>query len=156
MLPPSEATYVEHDVLQRQKRRAGGVLWRIGLNDVEIAVVHRRGGGPADWTLPKGRVVDGEAAAAAAVREVAEETGYRVQRGPLLGSLVSRSRSGRSKLTTYWLMTRVSGRFRGSREIDDLEWLSLEAAQQRLAGRADARLIDAIRVALAADLEATG
>ena len=52
-------------------RAAGGVLRRDGL----IAVVHRPHRG--DWSLPKGKLEDGEDDATAAVREVLEETGRR-------------------------------------------------------------------------------
>ena len=39
-----------------------------------------------DWSFPKGKLDRGERAAAAAVREVEEETGLRVRLGPPLGS----------------------------------------------------------------------
>jgi mutator protein MutT len=47
----------------------------------------RRGHGPAagEWSVPGGRVEDGESVAAAVVREVAEETGVEVVVDDLLG-----------------------------------------------------------------------
>ena len=52
---------------------AGGVLFRPLDDGVEIAVVHR----PRydDWSLPKGKMDPRESLAAAAVRELQEETG---------------------------------------------------------------------------------
>ena len=54
---------------------AGAVLWRKNENsEIEIAVIHR----PRydDWSLPKGKVENGESHIATAYREVLEETGY--------------------------------------------------------------------------------
>ena len=65
-------------------RAAGGVLWRRAAGagaepGVEVAIVHR----PRydDWSLPKGKLAPGEAEVEGAVREVLEETGYRVRIG---------------------------------------------------------------------------
>src|SRR5205807_10525382 len=54
---------------------AGGLVWRPGEDGPEIAVVHR----PKydDWSLPKGKLDEGEDFEAAALREVQEETGLR-------------------------------------------------------------------------------
>ncbi|HJO04570.1 MAG TPA: NUDIX domain-containing protein [Acidobacteriota bacterium] len=63
---------------------AGGILERRGTAGIEIAVVHRRryqhvDGSAGDWVLPKGKVEAGESIEEAALREVAEETGYAAQ-----------------------------------------------------------------------------
>ena len=51
---------------------AGAVLWRRTGDDIEVALVHR----PKydDWSLPKGKLDEGETHEEAALREVAEET----------------------------------------------------------------------------------
>ena len=56
-------------------RAAGGVLWRPGPAGIEVAIVHR----PRydDWSMPKGKLDDGEHPLHAACREVVEETGVR-------------------------------------------------------------------------------
>jgi 8-oxo-dGTP diphosphatase len=52
-------------------------------------LVIQRGHPPGEgmWSLPGGRVEPGETDAAAVVREVAEETGLRVEPGALIGSV---------------------------------------------------------------------
>ncbi len=52
---------------------AGGVLWR-NKERRELLLVHRSR--YDDWCLPKGKLDAGESFEAAALREVAEETGY--------------------------------------------------------------------------------
>ena len=63
---------------------AGAVLWRPAPDGVEIALVHR----PRydDWSLPKGKLDAGETMAAAAVREIEEETGVVVEVEHLLST----------------------------------------------------------------------
>ena len=59
----------------------------------QVLLVHR----PKydDWSFPKGKLDPGEHPAAAAVREVAEETGLRVRLGPPLARQRYRRSSGR-------------------------------------------------------------
>ena len=75
---------------------AGVVVFRPGR---EVLLVHR----PKydDWSFPKGKLDRGEHPVAAAVREVAEETGVHVRLGPALPSQrypVAR----RMKTVHYW------------------------------------------------------
>ncbi|GGM40733.1 NUDIX hydrolase [Longimycelium tulufanense] len=122
-------------------RAAGAVLWRDAGGDgtvvpdgVEVAVVHR----PRydDWTLPKGKLDDGETVAAAAVREVAEETGFRAVLGRRLPTLhydVSTREGGRArKRVDFFAAHTVDGEFVPSEEVDELRWLPPETAAQRL------------------------
>ena len=80
-------------------KAAGALLWRKGTDDLETLLVHRPH--RQDWTFPKGKLEPGEHAAVAAVREVAEETGYVVALGrplPTRRYLVE----GRRKQVRYW------------------------------------------------------
>jgi 8-oxo-dGTP diphosphatase len=55
-------------------RAAGGVVTRVGSDGrLELLIVHR----PRydDWSLPKGKALEGESDEACALREVEEETG---------------------------------------------------------------------------------
>jgi 8-oxo-dGTP diphosphatase len=128
-----------------QVRAAGGVLLRTGPNGTEVAVIHR----PKyeDWSLPKGKLDDGEDFEQAAIREVEEETGMRCALGPELSPVSYRDRKGRRKLVRYWLMWATDGEFRPGPEVDELRWVDPERAQALLSYQHDAALV---REALAA------
>jgi 8-oxo-dGTP pyrophosphatase MutT (NUDIX family) len=153
MARPAPPTLIPHDVLNQVTASAGGVLWRRSRGHVEVAIVHRRR--KDDWSFPKGGLRLGESSVDAAVREVREETGYAARPETLLGSVLYRSRRGRSKIATYWLMTPLGGGFRSSREVDALAWLDLEDAEGALAGRAEAVLFDPLRELLQERLATT-
>jgi 8-oxo-dGTP pyrophosphatase MutT (NUDIX family) len=104
-------------------RAAGGVVVRDGL----VALVHR----PRydDWTLPKGKLDNGESFEEAALREVEEETGLRAR---LVRELppVNYEVRGRPKVVRYWLMDVESdGGFVASDEVDEVRWV--EPAEAR-------------------------
>jgi 8-oxo-dGTP diphosphatase len=123
---------------------AGGVLWRGDPQEPELAVVHR----PAydDWSLPKGKAKPGEHLLVTALREVAEETGQQALIGPLLTTVRYRvAAAGRpaDKMVTYWSMRRTGGTFVTNKEVDELRWLGLAAARQRLTSASDRAVLDA-------------
>lgn len=63
------------------RTRVTGVV----VNDAdEILLVRQDTGGPRRWSLPGGKVEDGETLEAALVREMREETGVEVEAGRLL------------------------------------------------------------------------
>ncbi|MBO0685254.1 MAG: NUDIX domain-containing protein [Candidatus Dormibacteraeota bacterium] len=150
-----EVTLQSQDLLDGLKPLAGGVVWRqpaLGATEV-LLVRHAR---KRAWGFPKGRVEKGESPREGALREVLEETGFRCRRQSLLGSLVYRSRGGGSRIATYWLMTAVRGGFRVCSEIDRVEWVSLDLAERRLAGRPEAALLSEVSDALASSAQAAG
>jgi 8-oxo-dGTP diphosphatase len=98
---------------------AGGVVLD---SDGRVAVVHR----PRydDWSLPKGKLDEGETFEEAALREVWEETGLRVSLGEELPSVHYFVRD-RPKVVRYWLMAVESDPgFAPNDEVDELRWLS--------------------------------
>ena len=128
-------------------RAAGGVVWRaLGNPDdssVEVAIVHR----PRydDWTIPKGKLAARESELDGALREVHEETGYRVRPGRALGDvryLKSSNGEPREKVVHYWAMQALGGAFTPSREVDELRWLSLDAAREALTRETDREILD--------------
>jgi 8-oxo-dGTP diphosphatase len=105
---------------------AGGVVMRDG----QVALVHR----PRydDWTLPKGKLDQGESFEEAAVREVQEETGIRVR---LVRELpgTTYNVSGRPKVVRYWLMeVEHEGPFVPNDETDQLRWVPADEALRLL------------------------
>jgi 8-oxo-dGTP diphosphatase len=121
-------------------RAAGGILLRDGEDGRrEIAVVHR----PLrdDWSLPKGKLDDGESFEDCALREVEEETGLRCLLGRFVGSTEYRDRRNRPKVVAYWLMEVIDGVFSPSDEVDEVRWLELHLAQRALTYERDRDLV---------------
>ena len=110
-------------------RAAGGVVWQVRKRRVEIALVHR----PRydDWSLPKGKVHEGEVELAAAVREVREELGARVAVSRRIARIGYDVATGR-KHVTYWVMRYCDGDFASSDEVDSVEWLRPREARVRM------------------------
>lgn len=114
---------------------AGVVVFREHEGLPEVALVHR----PKydDWSFPKGKVDPGETVPVAAIREVLEETGLRVALGRPLRSQRYPVEAGQ-KVVHYWVGRVAAGAdddvdgYEINEEIDDVEWLSVEKAHQRL------------------------
>jgi 8-oxo-dGTP pyrophosphatase MutT (NUDIX family)/phosphohistidine phosphatase SixA len=115
---------------------AGGVLWRPAAGGVglEIALVHR----PKydDWSLPKGKLNDGEHPIVAAVREVWEETGFTGVPGVPLPS-VRYVKDGLPKRVKFWAMRPVAGEFVPNAEVDQLMWIPPREARAHLSPQRD-------------------
>ncbi len=125
-------------------RAAGGLVVRDRGEGPELAVVHR----PRydDWSLPKGKLERGEGWEEAALREVEEETGLRCALGRELEPARYRDRKGRTKLVRWWLMSPLGGSFEAGDEVDELRWMTPEAAGELLDYEHDR---DLVRSALA-------
>ena len=125
---------------------AGAVVWRPDARDSsgrspEIALVHR----PRydDWSLPKGKLERGERSRTAAVREVREETGFRVRLGRHLGRTryrVTRPEPA-AKVVEYYAARALDGSFAPGDETDDLRWLAPGAALDLLSYEHDKRIV---------------
>jgi 8-oxo-dGTP pyrophosphatase MutT (NUDIX family) len=134
---------------------AGAVPWRrrvtdetsgsSGTSEVEILLVHR----PKydDWSLPKGKREPGEHILLTAVREVREETGVRSVLGPRLPS-VEYLNGAFPKRSDYWSMfspEEADSGFTAGHEVDEVSWLPLAQARQRLTCPRDAAVIAGLR-----------
>ena len=97
---------------------AGGVVF--SADGKRVLLVHR----PRydDWSLPKGKLEPGESAQQAALREVAEETGYHCSIGPELAEVRYVDRNGRPKRVRYYAMTVEEGEFTPNSEVDGIRW----------------------------------
>jgi 8-oxo-dGTP pyrophosphatase MutT (NUDIX family) len=129
--------------MPEEVRAAGGVVWRVPEGGgVEVLLVHR----PSydDWTFPKGKVdpddIDEEHTA---LREVAEESGYRCTLGRELPGTDYVDRRGRPKHVRYWEMRPLAGDFSPNGEIDVVEWVTVPAARRRLTYSHDRLVLDA-------------
>lgn len=122
---------------------AGAVLWRPSPEGPsEVAVVHR----PRydDWSLPKGKLHPGESFAAAAAREVLEETGHTVRLGARLGDTNYRVEQG-EKVVRYWGALATGGAFEPNDEVDELRWLAPDPARELLSYAHDVGVLDRFR-----------
>ncbi|ASR34671.1 NUDIX hydrolase [Prauserella marina] len=108
-------------------RAAGAVLWRRNpaTEKLEVAVVHRNR--YDDWSLPKGKLDQGETAPVAAVRELAEETGFDAVLGRFL-TRVEYSVGEAAKTVDYFSARALGGLFAANEEVDELRWCSPELA----------------------------
>lgn len=124
---------------------AGAVITRRGGR--EVLLVHR----PKydDWSFPKGKQDPGEHVLATATREVWEETGLTVHLGRPLPPQFYEISADRSKVVNYWV-ARLDKRgadsvFVPNSEVDELRWMPVAAAAQRLSYLDDAEILEAFR-----------
>ena len=120
---------------------AGAVLWRGDLADpqsVEVACIHR----PHydDWSLAKGKVDPGESLVAAAVREIKEETGFDVRLGKLIGKTVYPVKNT-TKVVYYWTGQVIGGEFVPNGEVDEIRWLTVDAAKELMSYDLDRQVL---------------
>lgn len=120
---------------------AGAVVWRVRKGRLQVLLIHR----PRydDWSWPKGKLEAGETSPDCAVREVAEETGEDVILGARLPGLSYRMTNGIDKVVDYWAAQAAAPRSSALRartryprapksEVDQVAWLDVEAADERL------------------------
>ncbi len=113
---------------------AGTIPWRRVNGALEVALVHR----PRydDWSWPKGKLDRGEDWPVTAVRETFEETGLKVRLGvPLPGAeyvVLDRDGAPAAKTVRYWAAQVVGGKGRLVNEVDEVAWLDVPTAYDRL------------------------
>ncbi len=120
-------------------RAAGGVVRRDGL----IAVVHRPHRG--DWSLPKGKLEPGEDDAAAALREVREETGRDAVIERDLGTVSYNVADGRPKCVRYYLMTASAEAADTAADVDIVRWLAPDGVEALLTYPTDRDVLERAR-----------
>ena len=104
-----------------------------------MVVVHR----PKydDWSLPKGKLEEGESWEEAALREVAEETGLECELGAELSPTSYHDRKGRAKMVRWWLMRSGGGPLGSDHEVDEVRWVPVAEARGLLDYETDLELL---------------
>ncbi|WP_020578151.1 NUDIX hydrolase [Actinopolymorpha alba] len=129
---------------RRVVEAAGAVVWRTSTHDqAEVLLVHR----PKydDWSFPKGKLLPGEQAPAAAVREVEEETGVRIRLCPPLPAVRYPLTGGADKVVRYWSAVPADPdaefAFTPNHEVDQCGWFRLGEAVRYLTHPRDRSLL---------------
>jgi 8-oxo-dGTP pyrophosphatase MutT (NUDIX family) len=143
----------------RREFSAGGVLVRRLDGRWHLAAIRPAGKPPGLWALPKGGLDAGEPAEAAALREVAEETGAHGRSLGKLGDVryVYTRRGARIfKVVSFFLVRYEGGRlgeipeaFR--HEVAEARWLPLDEAPALLAYKGEQQMARAAATRLAED-----
>jgi 8-oxo-dGTP pyrophosphatase MutT (NUDIX family) len=110
---------------------AGGLVWDNSSGQLRLAIIHRSR--YDDWTLPKGKLNAGEAWQSAALREVREETGYRVKLLGFAGAVAYQTENG-LKVVRFWNMELLERRQQeiDRSEVKEVFWLPPAQACERL------------------------
>jgi 8-oxo-(d)GTP phosphatase len=157
-MPSGAARRGGADAGERMKIPAAGTVpWRLRPDGaLEVALVHR----PRydDWAWAKGKLDDGEDWAVAAVRETHEETGLEVRLGPALPearyTLLVKDGTPDDKVVAYWSAQVVGGTGALVNEIDEVAWLDVHAAHDRLSySRDQEQLLAMVRLQQAERLD---
>jgi 8-oxo-dGTP diphosphatase len=126
---------------------AGALCWREAEGKLLVAVVHRSR--YDDWSWPKGKVDPGESLPQAAVREIREETGFKVKLGVKLGIQEYKLANGSQKEVHYWA-AKVSesalakSKFKPDDEVESVNWFSVDEARQKMTYKQDLEYLDAL------------
>ncbi len=130
------------------ERSAGGVLWREDPTaGLEVCLIATRGS--TRWQLPKGHITNGESVAAAALREIREETGCDGNVEEDLGEISfwffigAGGRRRRVRKTVQFFLVRYErGETRDhDGEVDEAAWLLADVAVRRLTFESERQIL---------------
>lgn len=133
--------------MSNKEHSAGGVI----LEDGSILLIQMQNlTGEKVWTFPKGHLEPGETPEQAAVREVAEETGWDCEiTSDLCKAEYSFMRGGMlvDKDVRWFLMKRVGGDGvpKTPEEVLDMKWLPLAEAGSELLYQSDQEILELLK-----------
>ncbi len=135
----------------KEQVSAGGVVYRRRGRKTEVALISV--GEQERWQLPKGLVGRGESPEAAALREVAEETGLACEIESELGRVeywyFSKGGARRvrfHKFVHFYLMRYASGDVADhDDEVNEARWVSIEEAAEMLAFKSERKVLGLAR-----------
>jgi len=123
-----------HDVTKPiyEEVKAGGILYKVENEKLLTCIIHR----PKidDWVIPKGHVEERESLQDAAIREVAEETGFDGRIEQLLDLQKyewSDDEGGRHLCRNYVFLMEYVGESKISmteEEVDEIVWMGIDEA----------------------------
>ncbi|OIO04885.1 MAG: NUDIX hydrolase [Elusimicrobia bacterium CG_4_10_14_0_2_um_filter_56_8] len=130
-----------------KEHSAGGIIFEGGN---VLLILARNLKGEKVWTFPKGHLEPGETPEQAAVREVAEETGWACEiKSDLCRAEYSFIRDGRQvhKDVRWFLVKRVGGNGVPATpdEVFGMKWLPLAEAGRELVYRSDQEIVELLR-----------
>ena len=133
--------------MSTKEHSAGGVILEDGT---VLLILVKNLKGARVWTFPKGHLEPGETPEAAAIREVAEETGWECEiTSPLYKAEYSFERGDMlvDKEVHWFLVKRVGGDGlpKTPDEVLDMKWLPLAEAENELIYKSDLDLIDLLK-----------
>lgn len=133
-----------HDNFDDTVYAAGALVWRMEDDKPRVLVIHRER--HDDYSFPKGKVDPGETLPETAVREIWEETGFRVSLGAPIGVAEYELPSGRPKEVHYWAAEVSEAAFEDhtfepNDEVGSIKWLSLSKAAKHLTYARDRDLL---------------
>jgi ADP-ribose pyrophosphatase YjhB (NUDIX family) len=140
---------------QRTAYSAGGVIYRSNGAELEVALIATQSA--SRWGLPKGHVRRGETAEAAAVREIAEETGLSGLVERHLATIEYWFRAGPTRIHKYvdlFLVRYLSGGLVPQEaEVDDARWFPIGEALELASFARERDVLEIVRqMAEAGDL----
>ena len=127
----SPSPYTDRD--QRTAYSAGGIVYRPWAGSYEVAMIATHNG--KRWGLPKGHIRRGETSEAAALREIAEETGLHGDIRAHITTIEYWFRFGTLRIHKYvdiFLVKYTLGIIQPQpSEVDAAEWVAIDEAIQR-------------------------
>lgn len=145
-MSPSPVTDAATSARVKADVMAGGaVCFRERDGVLDVLLVHR----PKynDWSWPKGKADKGETLPETAVREVEEETGYRITLGRPLPEAKYTVGKGSKKHVAYWAAEIVSDDTPepgNPREVDEARWVPASDATRLLTRYGDREQLDVV------------